>query len=54
MSADFLQSMARSSRERVAHALRRFGMFLERAVRVVEPGHVHPRLDQLEQGLGLA
>ena len=38
----------------VAHAADRLGVLLERAVRVVQPRHVHPRLDHAQQRLGLA
>ena len=39
---------------RVAHPPHRLGVLLERAVRVVQPRDVHPRVDHREQGLRLA
>ena len=38
----------------VAHAVDGLGVLVERPVRVVQPRDVHPRLDHLQQGLGLA
>ena len=37
---------------RVAHALGRLGVLLERPVRVIESRDVHPGLDQLEEDVG--
>ena len=39
---------------RVAHAAHRLGVLVERAVRVVQPRHVHAGLDQPHERLGLA